>query len=435
MTEEEIDYFLELKLSDIIKQVTSIEEEEIQESVFAWYEGDPCPQPRQLNSSLLEDCPFLTGYDYFHGSEVHYIYGCIVLCSIPLIVVLAAYGVIKLMNKRRRKMKTIHEENSNGANKKSDKLMVKEWLHQNATRPVKIKFGPNSSFYLLNRKGDKLRTFATSKIDNLIVEISQDSGGGRNPMALIRIPNDHDLVLEFGYMSERKKFLSKLEAFLQSYKKTMETVSVMRDSMLANAETKERRKMRLEHFFREAYALTFGLKPGEKRKLEDVTSDVIMVMRTTLSKKEFASALGMTPGDMFVNKMFNIVDKDGDGRISFQEFLDTIVLFSKGRPDDKLRIIFDMCDNDKNGSIDKKELSELLESLVDIAKTKKLSEENVNDLINSMFHSAGFQDKDSLNYEDFRTMMKEFKGDFLAIGLDCKGAKQNYLDATTNVAR
>ena len=76
---------------------------------------------------------------------------------------------------------------------------------------------------------------------------------------------------------------------------------------------------------------------GEKRKFEEVTSDVIMVMRTTLSKKEFASALGMKDGDVFVHKMFNIVDKDGDGRISFQEFLDTIVLFSKGRTDDKLR--------------------------------------------------------------------------------------------------
>ena len=86
---------------------------------------------------------------------------------------------------------------------------------------------------------------------------------------------------------------------------------------------------RLEHFFREAYALTFGLKPGEKRKLEDATSDVIMVMRTTLSKKEFAQALGMKENDLFVQKMFNIVDKDGDDRISFQEFLDTIVLFSK----------------------------------------------------------------------------------------------------------
>ena len=56
-----------------------------------------------------------------------------------------------------------------------------------------------------------------------------------------------------------------------------------------------------------------------------------MVMRTTLSKKEFASALGMSEKDVFVLKMFNIVDRDGDGRISFQEFLDTIVLFSKVR--------------------------------------------------------------------------------------------------------
>ena len=43
-----------------------------------------------------------------------------------------------------------------------------------------------------------------------------------------------------------------------------------------------------------------------------------MVMRTTLSKKEFAAALGMKENDLFVQKMFNIVDKDGDNRISFQ---------------------------------------------------------------------------------------------------------------------
>ena len=52
--------------------------------------------------------------------------------------------------------------------------------------------------------------------------------------------------------------------------------------------------------------------------------------------------------------MFNIVDKDGDGEISFQDFLDTnIVLFNKDRTNDKLRIIFDKCDNDKSGNIDK----------------------------------------------------------------------------------
>ena len=112
-----------------------------------------------------------------------------------------------------------------------------------------------------------------------------------------------------------------------------------------------------------------------------------------------------------------------------------IVLFSRGKTDDKLRIIFDMCDNDRNGVIDKGELSELFNSLVDTAKTQKLSDEEVTELIDSMFKSSGFQDKESLSYDDFKTMMKEFKGDFLAIGLDCKGARQNFLDTTTNVAR
>ena len=58
------------------------------------------------------------------------------------------------------------------------------------------------------------------------------------------------------------------------------------------------------------------------------------------------------------------------------------------------------------------ELSELLNSLVDIAKTKRLSEDNVNALINSMFTSAGFENKESLSYDDFKTMMKEFKGKY-----------------------
>lgn len=32
-------------------------------------------------------------------------------------------------------------------------------------------------------------------------------------------------------------------------------------------------------------------------------------------------------------------------------------------------------------------------------------------------------------------MMRDYKRDFVAIGLDCKGAKQNFLDTSTNVAR
>lgn len=50
-----------------------------------------------------------------------------------------------------------------------------------------------------------------------------------------------------------------------------------------------------------------------------------------------------------------------------------------------MRIIFDMCDNDRNGVIDKGELSEMLRSLVEIARTTSLSDAHVTELIDGMF--------------------------------------------------
>lgn len=70
--------------------------------------------------------------------------------------------------------------------------------------------------------------------------------------------------------------------------------------------------------------------------------------------------------------------------------MDTVVLFSRGKTEDKLRIIFDMCDNDKNGVIDKGELSEMLRSLVEIARTTSLSDDHVTELIEGMFQVSFF---------------------------------------------
>lgn len=44
-----------------------------------------------------------------------------------------------------------------------------------------------------------------------------------------------------------------------------------------------------------------------------------------------------------------------------------------------------MCDNDGNGVIDKEELSEMLRSLVEIARTTSLSDDHVTELIEGMF--------------------------------------------------
>lgn len=64
-TEEEIAEIRKINLWDIIVNSTDIQSGEIQRNVFSWNDGDPCRQPIQLNTSLLEPCKYLKGYDYF----------------------------------------------------------------------------------------------------------------------------------------------------------------------------------------------------------------------------------------------------------------------------------------------------------------------------------------------------------------------------------
>ncbi|KAH9629502.1 hypothetical protein HF086_015832 [Spodoptera exigua] len=318
-TKEEIAELRQITMWDIIVNSTSLGPRDLQRDVFHWRAGDPCPQPYQLNASKLPPCKYLRGYDYFEVRSV-------------------------------------------------DKMVCREWVHASHKRLVKLRLGPEPALHVTDRKGDKLRTLPLDHTDQLTVLESQESRTNKRPLVLIRAPREHDLVLEMDSAASRRKFLVKLDTFLANHKKALNLTQGHREQILATAETRERRQRKLEHFFREAYAITFGLAPGEKRHRRNEEADPeSIVMRTSLSKSEFASALGMKADAVFVKKMFNIVDKDGDGRISFQD--------------------------------------------------------------------AGLQHKDHLTYSDFKVMMKEYKGEFVAIGLDCKGAKQNFLDTSTNVAR
>lgn len=54
-------------------------------------------------------------------------------------------------------------------------------------------------------------------------------------------------------------------------------------------------------------------------------------LQCELTGAEFAHALGLKPDSPFVESMFSLADKDGNGYLSFQEFLDVLVIFMKGQ--------------------------------------------------------------------------------------------------------
>ena len=54
------------------------------------------------------------------------------------------------------------------------------------------------------------------------------------------------------------------------------------------------------------------------------------VLAFEMSKAEFAESLSMQDDSVFVEKLFAIADKGNKGTISFQEFLDILVVFGTG---------------------------------------------------------------------------------------------------------
>jgi len=72
--------------------------------------------------------------------------------------------------------------------------------------------------------------------------------------------------------------------------------------------------------------------------------------------------------EKFADHIFRIYDADGNGQISFQEFVSTLNVSSQGSVEDKLRSSFRMYDADRSGFITQKELTNIL---LAIYKSKK----------------------------------------------------------------
>ncbi|XP_030313149.1 dual oxidase 2 [Calypte anna] len=393
----------------------------LQPHVFAWSKGDPCPQPQQLRAQDLANCTPMTVLDYFEGSGTGFAIIIIVLCCLPLATLLVAWIVAVL---RKRDFKKLQKKQSSSMRREvtGEVIPAMEWHGPKTDRsPVYIQLQSDKMLKVLDGRGSVLRIINLKAHERVEVLISSNKG---NKALLLKSPKEYDLVLLFSKEVERSNFIGKLRRYLEEGGLDLHLSEMKEQSLMKRAVTHKQRKQILETFFRHLFAQVLEINRSDAGELDFESSQKAKESLTCeLSRAEFAEALGLKAHSMFVDSMFSLADKDGNGYISFREFLDIFVIFMKGSPEEKSKVMFRMYDIDENGFLSKEEFLRMLRSFIEISNNC-LSRDQAEEVVESMFQAAGFQDRDELTWEDFHYLLRDHDNELRLTQLCIKGVPQ-----------
>ncbi|KFO29689.1 Dual oxidase 1 [Fukomys damarensis] len=402
-SEEEIAGIRNTSLREVLLAVTGVDSSALQPHVFFWVAGDPCPQPGQLSAAGLPACVPLVVRDYFKGSGFGFGLTIGTLCCFPLVSLLSAWVVARL---RMRNFKRLQSQNRRSI--MSEKLVegveALEWQgRREPTRPVRVHLQPGQ-IRVVDGRLTMLRAVQLRPPQQVHLILS--SNHGRHTL-LLKVPKEYDLVLLFPTEEERQALVGNLRVALKESGLQFQEWELREQELLRAAVTREQRSRLLETFFRHLFSQVLDINKADAGTLPlDSSQKVREALTCELSRAEFAESLGLKPQDMFVESMFSLADKDGNGYLSFREFLDILVVFMKGSPEEKSHLMFRMYDFDGNGLISKDEFTRMLRSFIEISNNC-LSKAQLAEVVESMFREAGFQDKEELTWEDFHFLLRD----------------------------
>ncbi|NXC82970.1 DUOX2 oxidase, partial [Cercotrichas coryphoeus] len=417
-TEEEIREIRNTTFHSILTSVTYAKSTDLQPHVFIWREGNPCPQPQQLTAQHLANCTPMMVLDYFAGSGAGFGIIIVVLCCLPLVTLFVAWIVAAF---RKRDFKKLQRKQGTSVCRQmsGEAIRAVEWHGPKTDNsPVYIQLQAEKVLKVLNNRGSVLRSINLKAHQRVEVILSNNKG---NKALLLKSPKEYDLVLLFNEEAERSIFVRKLGDYLKESGFDLHLSEMKEQSLMKRAVTQEQRKKILETFFRHLFAQVLEIDRSDAGELSFESSQKTKESLTCeLSRAEFAEALGLKDHSMFVESMFSLADKDGNGYISFREFLDILVVFMKGTPEEKSKVMFRMYDVDENGFLSKEEFLRMLRSFIEISNNC-LSREQAEQVTESMFRASGFQDRDELTWENFHYMLRDHDSELRLTQLCVKG--------------
>ncbi|NWT44045.1 DUOX2 oxidase, partial [Chroicocephalus maculipennis] len=417
-TAEEIGEIRNTTFRDVLAAVTYANSTDLQPRVFVWSQGDPCPQPQQLTAQQLANCTRMTVLDYFEGSGAGFGIIVVVLCCLPLVTLFVAWIVAVFRKKDFQKLQkkqgcSVRREVTGEA------VQAMEWHGPKTDSSlVYIQLQADKVLKVLDGRGSVLRSINLKAHQRVEVILSSNKG---NKALLLKSPKEYDLVLLFSEEAERSIFIGKLRSYLKESGLDLHLSEMTEQSLMKRAVTQEQRKQILETFFRHLFAQVLEIDKSDAGELNFESSQKAKESLTCeLSRAEFAEALGLKAHSVFVDSMFSLADKDGNGYISFREFLDILVVFMKGSPEEKSKVMFRMYDIDENGFLSKEEFLRMLRSFIEISNNC-LTRDQAEQVTESMFRASGFQDRDELTWEDFHYMLRDHDNELRLTQLCVKG--------------
>eukprot|EP00058_Branchiostoma_floridae_P020949 XP_002606439.1 hypothetical protein BRAFLDRAFT_67691 [Branchiostoma floridae] len=416
-TEDEVTQIWNLTLYEVISSITNITDMDMQENVFLATDS-PCFQPKQLSQFDMEPCtPDRLGdpadfkrqtFDYFSGSEWSYAlsFGAMGLFVVGCVLVLVCLAKRRKLEEAKERIEHRRKETMSATRRENGQstILASEYMGgKDGEHSVQIMLGPGKEVKVLDQCLNTVRTIDLKNYARLDIYLAVERNGN---MLAMKIPKEYDLILHFDTMGEHNFCLRELEKFLGQEGLSCNKHEMKGKELMKKVKTKADRQKQLERFFRINFAQAFN----EDNPIDDQMSfrEAQEVLSCELTKAEFAQCLSMKSDSIFVEQMFNLVDKDSSGYINFREFLDVIVIFAKGTGDDKAKLMFNMYDVDGDGKLTRDEFKNMLRSMMDMVNTE-VEQDQLNELVDAMMKAGGVSDQEILTLQDFLGILGDQK--------------------------
>ena len=416
--QEEFYAISNLTMKDLLILTTHIRDEDLSDDPFLLSDRTVCPQPYQLSELYMDDCSPQRTFDFYNSEsvwQVPFIWGLVFLyvsIIVMLLFMMAAYNQHQRAKVqaagRTSRARRIEGTDLTGG----DGDILAAWELQaglrGETRKVSVKFGPGKKIVLYF--GDQvLREIDLRSQTQLVIQRPFDDYNH----FIIKIPHEYDVILRCNSPLDRTVFIDKIQGFLNDIGVGHTIEEPQKKIMMKVVFTKRDRQRLLENFFKSVFreGAQVSVNIGETRR---------DILDCELTRDEFADAMSLKKDSLFVDQMFQLIDQDGNGFVSFREFLDMIVIFAKGSPEDKIKLMFDMYDVDKSGALDREEFKKMLKAMMEMVNAS-VAPDQMDQLIDSMFTAAGFQNKQDLTLEDFNVLLRDHKEELSSAHLKVSG--------------